>query len=100
VTSGGHVALVASTSPGHKARGIRTGMKAERAKAVSKAFGRDVRIKRVRGRALVYGVRRGRVRSVAVATRAAARSRGALRRYLRLAGATANAYKKHSPSPR
>jgi hypothetical protein len=85
LTSGGRVALVASTSPGHRARGIRTGAKAQRAKAVSKAFGRGVRIKRVRGRAFVYGVRGGRVRYVAVATRSAARSRASLRRYLRIA---------------
>jgi hypothetical protein len=85
LTGGGHVALVASTSPGHKARGIRTGMKAKRVQGRSKAFGRGVRVQRVKGRAFVYGVRGGRVRYVGVATRAAARSRGALRRYLRIA---------------
>jgi hypothetical protein len=87
LTSGGHVALVGSTSPGHKARGIRTGMKAKRVKSRSKAFGRGVRVQRLSGgRRFVYGVRGGRVRFVAVAARSAARSRGALRRYLRLAG--------------
>ena len=85
LTPAGRVALVASTSPGHKARGIRTGMKAKRVKAGTKAFGRGVRVKRVQGRAFVYGVRGGRVRYVAVASRAAARNRTALRRYLRLA---------------
>jgi microsomal dipeptidase-like Zn-dependent dipeptidase len=75
LTPGGRVALVASTSPGHRARGIRTGMKAK--------HGRSVRIKRVRGRAFVYGVRGGRVRYVAVAT---VTNRKALRRYLRLSG--------------
>ncbi len=74
LTPAGRVALVASTSPSHKARGIRTGMKAKR--------GRSVRIKRVKGRAFVYGVRGGRVRYVAVA---ATTNRKALRRYLRLA---------------
>ncbi len=73
LTQGGRVALVASTSPGHKARGIRTGMKARRAKAGTRAFGRGVRVKRAGGRRFVYGVRGGRVRFVAVATRSAAR---------------------------
>ena len=81
LTPAGRVALVGSTSPGHKARGIRTGMRAKRAKVGTKAFGRGVR---VRGR-FVYGVRGGRVRYVAVASRAAVRNRKALRRYLRLA---------------
>ena len=81
LTPAGRVALVGSTSPGHKARGIRTGMKAKRAKVGTKAFGRGVR---VRGR-FVYGVRGGRVRYVAVASRAAVRNRKVLRRYLRLA---------------
>ena len=83
LTPSGRVALVASTSPGHKARGIRTGMKAKRAKKGTKAFGHRVRVSK--GRRFVYGVRGGRVRYVAVASRSATRSRAALRRYLRIA---------------
>ena len=75
LTPAGRVALVASTSPGHKARWIRTGMKAKRVKG-AKAFGRGVKIKRVRGRAFVYGVRGGRVRYVAVATGSAVEEQG------------------------
>ena len=79
LTPSGRVALVGSTAPGHKARGIRTGMKAKRARGRSKAFGRGVRR---RGR-FVYVVRGGRVRAVAVTT---LKTRKAVRRYLRLAG--------------
>ena len=84
LTPGGRVALVASTSPGHKARGIRTGMKAKRVKGGQgvRAWGAD---QAGAGPAFVYGVRGGKVRYVAVATRSAARSRAALRRYLRIA---------------
>ena len=79
LTPAGRVALVGSTAPGHKARGIRTGMKAKRARKGTKAFGRGVR---KRGR-YVYVVRGGRVRAVAVTT---AKSRKAVRRYLKAAG--------------
>jgi hypothetical protein len=78
LTPAGRVALVGSTSPGHKARGIRTGMKAKRLKGRSKAFGRGLR---KRGR-FVYRVRGGRVRSVAVTTM---KTRKSVRRYLRIA---------------
>ena len=64
LTPGGRVALVASTSPGHKARGVRTGMKAKRVKG-----GQGVRARGAGARpGFVYGVRGGRVRYVAVAT--------------------------------
>jgi len=75
----GKVALVGSTAPGHKARGIRTGMKAKRARKGTKAFGRGIR---KRGR-FVYVVRGGRVRAVAVTT---LKSRKSVRRSLRAAG--------------
>jgi len=45
-----------------------------------------VRVKGAKGgRRFVYGMRRGRVRYVAVATRSAARTPKGLRRYLRIA---------------
>jgi len=87
LTPTGRAALVASTSPGHTARGVRTGMRARRLGRSAKAFGRGLRVRRVPGgKRFVYGVRAGRVRFVAVATPGAAKSRRALRRYLRLAG--------------
>ena len=76
LTPAGRVALVGSTAPGHKARGIRTGMKAKRVRGRSRAFGRGVR---KRGR-FVYVVRGGRVRAVAVTT---VKRRKAVRRHLR-----------------
>ncbi|HYH89206.1 MAG TPA: Coagulation factor 5/8 type domain-containing protein [Solirubrobacteraceae bacterium] len=79
LTPAGRVALVGSTAPGHKARGIRTGMKAKRVRSRSQPFGRGLR---KRGR-FVYVVRGGRVRAVAVTT---AKTRRSVRRYLRLAG--------------
>jgi hypothetical protein len=79
LTPAGRVALVGSTAPGHKARGVATGAKAKRARKGTKAFGRGLR---KRGRT-VYVVRGGRVRGVAVTT---AKSRKAVRRHLRRAG--------------
>jgi len=87
LTPAGRVALVGSTSPGHKARGIRTGMRAKRLKGHTKAFGRGVRITRLKGgKRFVFGVRGGRIRYVAVATRAAAKTRKGLRGHLQVAG--------------
>jgi hypothetical protein len=79
LTPAGRVALVGSTAPGHKARGVATGSKAKRARKGTRAFGRGVR---KRGR-YVYVVRRGRVRGVAVTT---VKSRKDVRRHLRRAG--------------
>ena len=62
LTPSGRVALVGSTAPGHKARGIRTGMKAKRVK------GKALRARRAQRGRFVYVVRGGRVQAVAVTT--------------------------------
>ena len=80
----GRVTTVAGTARRHRALRVRPGMKARRAKARTKPFGRGVRARKVGGgRRIAIGVRRGKVRWVAV-TRA--RSKKALRRDLRRAG--------------
>jgi hypothetical protein len=84
LTPAGRVSTVASTARGHRALGARPGAKPTRAKARTKPFGRGVRARRLAGgRRLAIGVRRGKVRWIAVTT---ARSRAGLRRELRLAG--------------
>jgi hypothetical protein len=55
--------------------------------AAVRGFGRGVLVRNAgRGVRFVYGVRRGRVRFVALATQQAAATPGVLRGYLRLAG--------------
>jgi microsomal dipeptidase-like Zn-dependent dipeptidase len=74
----GRVALVGSTARGHRARGIGRGARID---------GRGLRVRRAgSGKRFVYGVRRGRVRFVAVTSRQVASSRKRLRAHLRLAG--------------
>jgi dienelactone hydrolase len=74
-SSRGRVALVASTAPGHGNRGVRPGRRSRR-RGVARAGARSHRI---------IGVRRGRVRFVAVAVSPLLRSRRALRAHLRYA---------------
>jgi hypothetical protein len=90
-TRPGKVAVVATTARGHRVGRIRPGTRAAR---VRRAYPRRRRL----GRGLVrpsrrslrlFGIRRGRVRFVGVATRRTLRSRRALRAYLRHAGVTA-----------
>ena len=84
LTRAGRVSTVLSTAGSHRALRVAPGAKAKRARARTKPFGRGVRARRLGGgRRISVGVRKGRVRWVAVTT---ARSRGALRRELRLAG--------------
>jgi microsomal dipeptidase-like Zn-dependent dipeptidase len=86
LTPSGRLGLLASTARGHRAGGIGRGASARRLRRATRAFGRGVRIRSAgRGARVVYGVRRGRVTYVGVATRSVARSRGTLRRYLRMA---------------
>jgi hypothetical protein len=82
------VALVTTTARVHGNRGVRPGASV---RALRRAYSR----RRALGRGLyranrrsprVIGVRKGRVRFVAVASRSLLRNRRALRRYLRLAG--------------
>ena len=84
LTRAGRVSTVLSTAGSHRALHVAPGAKAKRARARTRPFGRGVRARRLGGgRRIAVGVRKGRVRWVAVTT---ARSRGALRRELRLAG--------------
>jgi hypothetical protein len=71
----GRVALVATTARRHGSRRLHPGMRVR---------GRDLR--RLLGPRRVIGVRRGKVRFIAVTTPRVARNRRLLRRYLRLAG--------------
>jgi microsomal dipeptidase-like Zn-dependent dipeptidase len=85
LTRDGKVALVASNAKGANARRVRVGDPVSRL-AGARKLGKRLYVRGAgpRGR-FVYGVRRGRVRFVAVATRAASKNRAALRRNLRLA---------------
>ena len=87
-TGAERVGLIGSTAPGHKARNVGTGRSVRALRGLAKRFGTaDVLTRRLKGGArLVYGVRRGRVRYVAVAAPAVARTPARLRAYLRLAG--------------
>jgi hypothetical protein len=86
LTRGGEVALVGSNAKGADARRIRVGDSAERLERRALRIGSGLFVRSAGPRArFVYGVRRGRVRFVAVATRAASKNRGTLRRNLRLA---------------
>jgi hypothetical protein len=85
----GRVALVTTTAKGHGNRRVRPGTKTSR---LRRAYRRN----RSLGRRLVrayptsprfFGIRRGRVRFVGVTSRRTLARRGALRKYVRLAGA-------------
>ena len=80
------VGLVASTARRHTGRGIGRGARASRLRG-TKRLGGGLRVRRFgrRGAKLVYGVRAGRVRFVAVAARPVARSSKRLRAAVRLA---------------
>ena len=87
-TSGGHVALVGSTARLHRSDGVGAGSRASRIRRSSRAYGRGVRLRRKAtgsGNRVVYGVRKGKVTFVAVASQTAARTPKRLAAYLRLA---------------
>jgi microsomal dipeptidase-like Zn-dependent dipeptidase len=78
IGAGERVALVGSTARPHRARHSLRG---------TRKFGKGIRIKRAGKRAkYVYGVRRGRIRWVAVATPRAAKTRRRLAGHLKTAG--------------
>ena len=89
LTPAGRMGLVGSDARGHRARGVGPGARVSKLRAKkARSFGRGVRVRNAGGGTkMVWVVRRGRVRYVAAASREASRTRGALRSYLRLAGA-------------
>jgi hypothetical protein len=92
----GKVELVGSTAGGRSAGGVFVGARAVRLRGTQGAGnGGEVRFRRTRRGAWVYAVRGGRVRAVAVASRALARDPAALRTAMRrVLSAKASAYAK------
>ena len=85
LTRDGTVALVGSSAKGSEARRIRVGDAASRLDGVARRIGKGLFARRAGKTRFVYGVRKGHVRFVAVGTRAATKSRAALRRHVKLA---------------
>jgi hypothetical protein len=86
LTHDGAVALAGSSAKGSEARRIRVGDSAARLEGAARRMGKGLFVRRAgSGARLVYGVRKGHVRFVAVGTKDATKSRRALRRYLKLA---------------
>ena len=84
LTKSGTVALVGTNARGSDAARIRVGDAVALAESRARSLGRGLYVRRAGPRArFVYVVRRGRVRTVGVGTRAATRNRATLRRYLR-----------------
>jgi microsomal dipeptidase-like Zn-dependent dipeptidase len=81
MTPEGKVALIASTAPGHRARGIRPGDRLAKLRGRAKRIGGGVWISRLGKTRVAYLVRRKRVRTVAIAG-PEARSRKTLREHL------------------
>jgi hypothetical protein len=85
--SKGKVQLIATNAQGHRVLRIRPGVKARRLRGKARRFGKGLYVRRAGKRnRFVYGVRKGRVTFVAVATRSASKHRKTLRRYVKLAG--------------
>jgi hypothetical protein len=86
-TRGRKVGLIASTATGHTTAGhVGPGDRSRRLRGRAKRFGKAYRIRRAGSRRIVYRVRKGKIRYVAVATKTVAKSPKRLRAYLRLAG--------------
>jgi hypothetical protein len=84
---GGAVALVASTAPGHKARGVGPFASAAPLAPRAALARRGTLVRRAgASTSFVYGIRYGRVSFVALAQNAVAKHPAQLRSYLRLAG--------------
>ena len=86
LTRGGRVALVRTNAVNADAKRIRVGDLASRLSGHARSLGGGLFVRSAGpGRRFVYGVRKGRVRFVGLATRAASKNRATLRRYVRLA---------------
>jgi microsomal dipeptidase-like Zn-dependent dipeptidase len=86
LTPAGNVTLVATTARRHRALGAGRGTSAKRLRGRTRRWGRGLRVRSAGRARLVYGIRAGRVRWVAVAARDAVPGPRRLRRQLRLAG--------------
>ena len=81
------VSVVASTAPKHRYDGIGRGTSARRLRGRASSIGSGLYAKGVRGgNRIVYGTKAGRVRFVALVTRAVGGDRKELRKQLKLAG--------------
>jgi hypothetical protein len=86
LTRKGKVAFVGTTAVNADAKRIRVGDPASRLKGHARSLGRGLFVRGAGpGKRFVYGTRKGRVRFVGLATRAASKNRATLRRYVRLA---------------
>jgi hypothetical protein len=80
LSQAGTVELVGSTARGRKAGGVAVGARvSKKLRGRTKSLGKGIRVRRSGKVSWVYFVRRGRVRAVAVATRALAKKRSSLR---------------------
>jgi microsomal dipeptidase-like Zn-dependent dipeptidase len=86
-TGAERVGLVASTAPRHRWDGIGRGSKSSRLRGRATAIGSNLFAQRLKGGTrIVYGTRKGKVRFVALATRAVGGNKAELLRQLKLAG--------------
>jgi hypothetical protein len=86
LTRRGRVALMATNAVNADAKRIRVGDDQSRLRGHARSLGKGLFVRNAGRRArFVYGVRKGHVRFVALATRAAAKNRATLRHYVRLA---------------
>jgi hypothetical protein len=86
LTRGGRVAFMGTDAVNADAKRIRVGDAASRLSGHARSLGGGLFVRSAGpGRRFVYGVRKGRVRFVGLATRAASKNRATLRRYVRLA---------------
>jgi hypothetical protein len=86
LTKRGRVAFVGTNAVNADARRIRVGDGASRLTGQARSLGGGLFVRSAGpGKRFVYGVRKGRVRFVGLATRAASKNRATLRRYVRLA---------------
>ena len=86
-TRAGKVGLIATNGRGHAANRSGPSGRVRRIRGRVRRVGRTLLVRRARGGVrVVYGVRRGRIRFVALASRGVAKNRRTLRNYLRLSG--------------
>jgi hypothetical protein len=85
-TAAGKIAFIASTSKDHRAGRVAVGARAPRLAGGTRALGSGIRTRSLGGgKTFLYGVRKGRVTWVAVASSSAVRTPAAARAYAKLA---------------